>query len=218
MFNIRKLNKKQGYSLVELSIVLVIIGLLIAAVVKGKSIIENARIKKVIGDIESVVSAYNTYYDLYSAYPGDDTDASGRWPTLVAAGDGDSYIEGGADCRTGPTDDTDECNEAWQALRAALMVKGDPTGSGESALPSHSFGGVIWIWHSDAGGTLGGDAAVDFGVIGDRNYIGISNLRGQIAEVIDNKFDDGAYDSGSVRGSGSYTADPEPIVSIYYAL
>lgn len=206
-----KSNHNKGFSLVELSIVLVIIGLLIAALVKGKAILENAKIKRVIGDIESVSSAYNAYYDLYSAYPGDDENASGRWAG-VANGNGDSYI-GGANCDSNPADGQ-ECNEAWQALRAALMVQGDPSDSGTGALPIHALGGIIWIWNSSADG--GGMA--EFGIIGVRNYIGITNLRSEIAEVVDNKFDDGVYNTGMVQGSADYTTDPESIVTIYYAL
>ncbi|MDO8281803.1 MAG: prepilin-type N-terminal cleavage/methylation domain-containing protein [Thermodesulfovibrionia bacterium] len=216
MLTILKLNKKQGFSLVELSIVLVIIGLLIAALVKGKAVLENARIKRVIGDVETIVSAYNTYYDLYSAYPGDDKFASGRWSTLVTLTDtvnaGNALI-GGTLCNTGPADGT-ECNEAWQELRAALMVQGDPLATGASALPTHTLGGIIWLWNSADDGI----AATDFGISGVRNYIGVTNLRSEVAEVIDNKFDDGIYNSGSVRGSADYSLDPETIVEIYYAL
>lgn len=216
MLSILKLNKKQGFSLVELSIVLVIIGLLIAALVKGKAVLENARIKRVIGDVETIVSAYNTYYDLYSAYPGDDRFASGRWPTLVTLSDtpnaGNALI-GGANCNSGPANGQ-ECNEAWQELRAALMVQGDPLATGSSALPTHTLGGIIWIWNSSDDGA----GMADFGISGNRNYIGVTNLRSEVAEVIDNKFDDGVHDSGSVRGSADYSIDPEAIVEIYYAL
>jgi len=210
----KRINDKKGFSLVELAIVLVIIGLLMAALSKGKAILENARIKRVIGDIESVTSAYNTYYDLYSAYPGDDKNASGRWAS-VADGDGDSLIEdtGGGDCDTDPADGN-ECNEVWQALRAALMGQGDPTDSAEDALPTHPLGGMMWINNSlnDTGGIP------DFGVIGDRNYIGISNLRGDIAEVIDDRFDDGIWNTGSVVGSADFNADSDAVVILYYAL
>ncbi|MBI4826431.1 MAG: prepilin-type N-terminal cleavage/methylation domain-containing protein [Nitrospirae bacterium] len=212
MLSIFKLNKKQGFSLVELSIVLVIIGLLIAALVKGKAVLENARIKRVIGDVETIVSAYNTYYDLYSAYPGDDRFASGRWPTLVVSGDADALIEG-ANCNIGPADGQ-ECNEAWQELRAALMVQGDPLATGASVLPTHTLGGIIWIWNSSSDGA----GMAEFGISGNRNYIGVTNLRSEVAEVIDNKFDDGVFDSGSVRGSADYSIDPEAVVEIYYAL
>lgn len=211
MLSILKLNKKQGFSLVELSIVIVIIGLLIAALVKGKSVLENARIKRVIGDVEAIVTAYNTYYDLYSAYPGDDQFASGRWSPVVVNGDGDSLIEGGVNCKTAPTNGT-ECNEAWQSLRAALMVPGDSNASGAGALPSHNLSGIIWIWNSLD------DGSVDFGISGNRNYVGVTNLRSEIAEVIDAKFDDGVYNTGSVRGSANYSLDPDAIVEIYYAL
>lgn len=216
MLSMFKMNKKQGFSLVELSIVLVIIGLLIAALVKGKAVLENARIKRVIGDVETIVSAYNTYYDLYSAYPGDDRFASERWPgigALALTENPSNALIGGTTCKTAPVDGT-ECNEAWQELRAALMVQGDPLATGVSALPTHNLGGIIWIWNSADDGI----AETNFGVSGERNYIGVTNLRSEVADVIDEKFDDGVYNTGSVRGSADYSVDPEAIVEIYYAL
>ncbi len=214
----QKIKDKKGFSLVELAIVLVIIGLLLAALSKGKAILENARIKRVIGDIESVVTAYNTYYDQYSAYPGDDLFASGRWASVVVTDGtnfGNSYIEdtGDGDCESDPADGS-ECNEAWQALRAASMVTGNLLDTGEDALPSHTLGGRMWFENS-----LTDDLTEpDFGELGDRNYLGISNLRGEIAQVIDEKFDDGVWDSGSVQGSADFNADPDISVNLFYAL
>jgi hypothetical protein len=137
----------------------------------------------------------------------------------VTSGDGDQYIEG-TNCSTSPADGQ-ECNEAWQALRAALMVSGDPDDTGSDALMTHPFGGVIWLWCSERTptGDIACDTNVDFGAtIGDRNYIGVSNLEAGIAQVIDQKFDDGDADSGALRGSATYTDDLDAIVSIYYAL
>lgn len=53
--NYKNQMKKTGFSLVELSIVIIIIGLLIVAATSGKGIIEQARLKGVVADRKSVV-------------------------------------------------------------------------------------------------------------------------------------------------------------------
>ena len=73
--------KQRGFTLVEIAIVLVIIGLLLGGVLKGQEMIENARIKSVVGDMNGISAAYNSYFDRYHAIPGDE--AAG---TLTARG------------------------------------------------------------------------------------------------------------------------------------
>ena len=61
----RKLNKKyclKGYTLVEISIVLLIIGILTAAIVKGKSMIESAKLDSVVNDIRTIQIAQSQYH------------------------------------------------------------------------------------------------------------------------------------------------------------
>ncbi len=67
-----KRNQK-GFTLVEIAIVLVIIGLLLGGVLKGQEMIESSRIKSVVGDLNGVSAAYNTYFDRFRAIPGDET-------------------------------------------------------------------------------------------------------------------------------------------------
>jgi prepilin-type N-terminal cleavage/methylation domain-containing protein len=67
-----KLSKSQqsGFTLVEIAIVLVIIGVLLAGVLKGQSIITNSRIKGLVNNMNAVSSAYNGYVDRYQSVPG----------------------------------------------------------------------------------------------------------------------------------------------------
>lgn len=69
-------NRQHGFTLVELAIVLVIIGLILAAVLKGQEMIENAKVKNVENDMKGVVAAYYAYQDRYKAIPGDDLNAA----------------------------------------------------------------------------------------------------------------------------------------------
>ncbi len=65
-------NRQTGFTLVELAIVLVIIGLILGAVLKGQQMIENGRVKSVENDLKGVSTAYYAYLDRYKAIPGDD--------------------------------------------------------------------------------------------------------------------------------------------------
>jgi prepilin-type N-terminal cleavage/methylation domain-containing protein len=81
-----KANQK-GFTLVEIAIVLVIIGLLLGGILKGQEMITQAKIKNVIADFSGISAAYYGYQDRYRAIPGDDTGAT-RWGTTPGNGNG----------------------------------------------------------------------------------------------------------------------------------
>jgi prepilin-type N-terminal cleavage/methylation domain-containing protein len=68
-----------GFTLVEIAIVLVIIGLLLGGILKGQEMITQAKIKNVINDFNGVTVAVTSYQDRYRAIPGDDQNAATRW-------------------------------------------------------------------------------------------------------------------------------------------
>src|SRR2546430_10751224 len=99
--------RQQGFTLVEIAIVLVIIGLLLGGILKGQEMITQAKIKNVIADFSGVSAAYHGYQDRYRAIPGDDPNAATRWAAMTnpapVAGDGNgivagTYNNGGATC------------------------------------------------------------------------------------------------------------------------
>ena len=73
--------KQTGFTLVEIAIVLVIIGLLLGGILKGQEMITQAKIKNVIADFSGISAAYHGYQDRYRAIPGDDPNAATRWTT-----------------------------------------------------------------------------------------------------------------------------------------
>src|SRR5688572_6821667 len=83
---------QKGFTLVEIAIVLVIIGLLLGGILKGQEMITQAKIKNVIADFSGVSAAYHGYQDRYRAIPGDDPNA-GRW-AAARAGDGNGVVGG----------------------------------------------------------------------------------------------------------------------------
>src|SRR5260221_8887750 len=73
--------KSQGFTLVEIAIVLVIIGLLLGGILKGQEMITQAKIKNVIADFSGISAAYHGYVDRYKKIPGDDPCAGGTVTT-----------------------------------------------------------------------------------------------------------------------------------------
>src|SRR5260370_39086016 len=96
---------QQGFTLVEIAIVLVIIGLLLGGILKGQEMITQAKIKNVIADFSGISAAYHGYVDRYKKIPGDDPCAggvvttgncgttTGRW-TGATAGTGTRIVPG----------------------------------------------------------------------------------------------------------------------------
>src|SRR5260370_32331119 len=90
-----KRSAQAGFTLVEIAIVLVIIGLLLGGILKGQEMITQAKIKNIINDFNGVTVAVTSYQDRYRAIPGDDQNATTRWSTQATAhGDGNGIILG----------------------------------------------------------------------------------------------------------------------------
>jgi prepilin-type N-terminal cleavage/methylation domain-containing protein len=187
--------RKRGFTLVELAIVLVIIGLMIGAVVKGQAMIEDAKQTRLMNDLQGISSAYFSYYSTYNSYPGDDAITHG-W-SGVTAGDANALIEGSA------TNPDGESQEAWQALRYSGLLTGDPVGTGLSSLPNHPYGSKFGL------------SSRIFTGVGQRNYILADNVPGEVGEMVDFKYDDGEFSTGTIQADQAYT---NTTVDIYYAL
>ena len=190
-------SKERGFTLVELAIVMVVIGLMIGAVLKGQAMIDDAKRKRLVNDLQAISAAYFSYYDKYNAITGDDASTHG-WALANSGGDGDGLIEGNV------ATPANESQDAWQALRYAGLLSGDPAATGVSSLPGHPYGGKYGLTNRN------------FGIgIGTKNAVYAGNVAGSIAEMVDIKFDDGIYNTGSVQANAAYTS---ATVNIYYAL
>lgn len=84
--------KNSGFTLIELSIVLVILGLIVGGIVGGKSLIHQAELNKVIADLNGYKTAFNAYVNQYDSIPGDHAEATQYWPGQTADGNGDGMI------------------------------------------------------------------------------------------------------------------------------
>ncbi len=70
------MRNSKGFTLVELAVVLVIIGIILGAVIKGQDLVDNARAKQFTNNIKTWQIALTAYYDRKGTYPGD-TDKNG---------------------------------------------------------------------------------------------------------------------------------------------
>lgn len=179
-----------GFTLIEIAIVLVIIGLILGGVLKGQELITQAKIRNVANDFNGISAAYYSYQDRYRAMPGDDPNAVGRW-TSSKSGNGNAVIAKNFDATPAGADPVadEESNLFWQHLRLAGLVAGPTAGAGSGNPPQNAVGGVSGVQSAAAGGTLGLNGLI----------ICSSNLPGKVANAIDSQFDDGKPNSGQVR-------------------
>lgn len=177
---------QSGFTLIEIAIVLVIIGLLLGGVLKGQELITQAKIKNVLKDFDAVSVAVLGYQDRYKKLPGDDNLAAGRWttPTLTASTTpGNGVIN------------TDEAGLFWAHLRLAGFISGDTSSASEViGAPLNAVGGSLAV--SSVTGLSGSSLCS-------------SQLSGKIAGAVDSQFDDGKPDTGNMRGYPSGTAYAE---------
>ncbi len=182
-------SKQSGFTLVEIAIVLVIIGLILGGVLKGQVLIENAKYKNFVKQVESYRGAFYTFQDTYRALPGDISNISALDAAAVA-GDGDGIIEGDY-CGT----DEEEACTVWSHLRYAGIIAGSPDDTDATASPTHTYGGLVSTIATGAWGN---------GVT--ESKILTQGIPGDVAQRYDNEYDDGDATSGSVAGDGSTNA------------
>ncbi|MBI5740908.1 MAG: prepilin-type N-terminal cleavage/methylation domain-containing protein [Nitrospirae bacterium] len=175
--------KEKGFTLVELAIVMVIIGLLIGAVLKGQAMIESAKIKNLADQYNSLVAAVYSYQDKYGVFPGDDSSATARsWATgscATTAGDGSGVIS------------VAEGLAANEHLACSGLIKGSYNGT--TTAMTHTYGGTVAINSATLQGRTG-------------NSVQFVNLLAENAESLDRILDDGVYTTGSCRANAAYTA------------
>lgn len=187
------MKKQLGFTLMEIAIVLVVIGILLGGVLKGQELLTNAKIKRLKNDFNGIVAAYHAYEDRYRAMPGDDSlanNANRGW-TDGTAGNGNGVLANNDAFAAAAG--ARENQDFWQHLRYSGLVAGNPAGAvlntGGTANPTHSFNGQIGISNVGAGWGLG-----LAGII-----LCAGNLPGKAAQSLDADMDDGLLNSGQIR-------------------
>jgi prepilin-type N-terminal cleavage/methylation domain-containing protein len=116
-----KLSK--GFTLIEIAIVLVIIGLLLGGVLKGQELITGARVRNLISQQDGIKAAFFGFQDRFRALPGDYAMGATNIPNVSQSGNGNGRIENNA---TAPAFVHEELL-AWNHLTAAGFLNGSFT-------------------------------------------------------------------------------------------
>lgn len=183
---------QSGFTLVEIAIVLVIIGLLLGGVLKGQAMIESAKVKALGNEMKAVQTAYNAYQDKFRAIPGDDAAAIIHLGATVQGinivdptGPANGLIDTGTWIGATAPDAAKETSLFWQHVRAAGLI----TGSAASGEATNSVGGKLGITSTSMSTSLAGT-----------RFVCTGSIDGALAAQLDTMLDDGVGTTGSVQG------------------
>jgi len=178
-----------GFTLIEIAVVLVIIGLLLGGVMKGQELINSAKVKNLATDFRNIPVFIYTYQDKFRALPGDDASATTHVSGVSASGGtlGNGIIEG-------KWNDTTTASEAfvfWQHVRLAGLLSGSTDTTASSYIPTNATNGKV--------GIQSGTATVANAVIKDPSGVAIrgthvicsDNIAGKFVKQLDITLDDG---------------------------
>jgi len=215
---------KSGFSLVELSIVLVILGLLTGGILGGQSLIKAAELRSIGEEYKQWQIAVNTFKGKYNSLPGDTTLAVRIWGDGDATGEtwdgnGDGTIDYAA-----AASQEGEIFTFWQHLSLAGLINGEYTGiagggsvedssPGEN-VPASKYGGGGWSMNNIPSGSdesavgwyynaTQGPSYGNFYQVGAKTEdweMGTGLLTPEEAWNIDTKFDDGIPSRGIIIG------------------
>jgi prepilin-type N-terminal cleavage/methylation domain-containing protein len=194
-------NKKQsGFTLIEIAIVLVIIGLLLGGVLKGQELINSAKVKNFATDFRNLPLYIYGYQDKFRAIPGDDAQVQAHLGSALCATaaaclastpagkQGNGVLEGWWNSAT----DTDESFRFWQHVRLAGLAAGPTDIANAQWLPRNAEGNILGVSSGATGNlpisTLRG------------TYVACSQgVLGKFSKQLDITLDDGNAQTGSVQ-------------------
>jgi len=201
-----KVSKQKGFTLIEIAIVLVIIGLLLGGVLKGQELINTARVRAVNNSVDGITAAWFSFQDRYRSFPGDYTQASVNLPdpnSTIANGNGNGLVD----------TDTERSN-VWVQLQAAGYITGSFDGTDVvvdqyscpvATCPDNGFGSGMNLSYTTL--SKGAPAA------NAHELITGAGIPVEVLAELDRKVDDGRPLTGAMQlganGTGWLTADSD---------
>ena len=197
---------QSGFTLIEIAIVLVIIGLLLGGVLKGQELINSAKVKSLATDFRNIPVYIYGYQDKFKAIPGDDRMAASHVCVAgVKDGDGNGLIDSSWNDATV----TAEAYVFWQHIRLAGLATGSTTPGAADYLPVNAVAGTIGIQSGTTCGQAGSTATCPGNFITPikdtagaairGTYIICSpNILGKFAKQLDIQMDNGDTGTGGM--------------------
>ncbi len=179
------MRKQSGFTLIEIAIVLVIIGLLLGGVLKGQELITSARVRNLVSLQDGVKAAFFGFQDRFKALPGDYLVATTHINGATQNGNGDGQIAG------------TEAIAAWEHLSKAGFITGSYTYAAAVATTTNPYSpyGVPLQLIYDA-------VYADAGTAVNKHNLKLgNNLPADMVAEVDRKIDDGNAQTGSFRFS-----------------
>lgn len=190
-------NRQAGFTLVEIAIVLVIIGLLLGGVLKGQELINSAKVKNLAQDFRSTATMVYAYQDRFRALPGDDPAVANHVNGGTAATPG--AVVGRIDGNWNSTTTTDESFLFWQHVRLGGLAAGVTDINNPDYIPRNTEGRPIGITGNPP---LTAPATPWPGAF----YVCSTGLLGRFVRQLDQTMDDGNPITGAVRALADDTA------------
>ncbi|NOQ88401.1 MAG: prepilin-type N-terminal cleavage/methylation domain-containing protein [Gammaproteobacteria bacterium] len=198
--------RQKGFTLIEIAIVLVIIGLLLGGVLKGQELINTARVRALNNSVDGITAAWFSFQDRYRGFPGDYSQASVNLPGVTTAA--------AANAGNGLVDTDEERAFVWQHLQAAGYITGSYTGTAVAedayncnvtTCPDNGFGsGMNLSYTTQSKGAPASNA---------HELITGSGIPVEVIAELDRKVDDGRPLTGAMQlgddGTGWGTADSD---------
>ncbi len=194
------IQKQSGFTLVEIAIVLVIIGLLLGGILKGQELINSARVRNIANQNSGIQAAYYGFIDRYRQVPGDWLESDADVGIGVAI---NSPTSGGNE-GNGRIDSADweEASAVWEQLAKAGFISGNYIGAGTSAnymdgdrAPINAFNGTLLLARS-----MGFLIDDDINSASERlSLVMGDNIPVKIARELDVKVDDSKPWTGILR-------------------
>ena len=205
------MRKQNGFTLIEIAIVLVIIGLLLGGVLKGQELITSARVRNLISQQDGIKAAYFGFLDRFRALPGDYSQASTNISNVAAGSNGNN--NGQIQSTTGGGT-IDEHIAAWEHLSKSGFINGSYTYAvapeTTASAPTNPYARYLQIIY---------DQAYE-GTATQRHNLKTGNqIPSDILAEVDRKIDDGVANGGTFRASvyGGATGSTITVTSCYNA-